>query len=276
MTDTDTTAVPAEEPAALYEIRGHVALITLNRPRALNAVNAALSAAVGESLERAAADPEVRAVVITGAGRAFCAGADLKALARGESLSAPGSPEWGFAGFVRHWIDKPVIAAVNGYAMGGGTEIVLASDLAVIAEDAALGLPEVTRGLIAAAGGVVRLQHQIPLKRALELVLTGDPIDASTALEWGLVNRVTPAGDALEVALGLADRIAMNAPLAVRRSKTLLHSTASAGSTWDPAWSGIDPWAANQEAMAAVFSSSDAVEGPRAFAEKRRPEWTGR
>ncbi|MGO4202875.1 enoyl-CoA hydratase-related protein, partial [Rhodococcus sp. TAF43] len=143
------------EPAALYERRGSVAIITLNRPRALNAVNAALSTAVGTLLEQADADDEVRVIVLTGAGRAFCAGADLKALGSGAPLEADGHPEWGFAGYAQHWISKPTIAAVNGFALGGGTELVLASDLSVVDEHAQLGLPEVTRGLFAAAGGVI-------------------------------------------------------------------------------------------------------------------------
>jgi crotonobetainyl-CoA hydratase len=263
-------------PLARYEARDGVAIITLNRPYALNAVNADLSTAVGEGLEAAAADPAVRVVVVTGAGRAFCAGADLKELAQQRSILAHGHPEWGFAGLVRHWIDKPVIAAVNGFAMGGGTEIALASDLVVAAETATFGLPEVKRGLLAAAGGVVRLQRQLPLKRALELALTGDAVDAATAEEWGLINRVVPAGQALEAALELAARIAANAPLSLLHTKRMLYRTTGGASDWNPDWAGEDPWAVNQEAVQAVFSSSDALEGARAFAEKRLPKWQGR
>jgi len=265
----------SDEPAALYEVRDRVAIITLNRPDALNAVNADLSTAVGEALEAAVADPDVRAVVITGTGRAFCAGADLKELARGNSIHAHGHPEWGFAGLIQHWIDKPVIAAVNGFAMGGGTEIALACDLVVAADTAKFGLPEVKRGLYAAAGGVVRLQRQIPMKRALELVLTGEGIDAETAAAWGLINRVVPAGSEMEVALGLANLIAANAPLAVQVSKKMVHRTWSGASDWNAAWSNEDPWDANDEALAVVFSSNDALEGPIAFAEKREPRWSG-
>jgi len=254
------------EPAARYEVRDGVAIITLNRPQALNAVNADLSTAVGEGLEAAAADPVVRVVVVTGTGRAFCAGADLRELARQRSILAHGHPEWGFAGLVRHWTDKPVIAAVNGFAMGGGTEIVLASDLAVAAESASFGLPEVKRGLLAAAGGVVRL----------ELALTGDAIDAATAERWGLVNRVVPAGQVLDVALTLAMRIGANAPLSLQHTKRMLYRTLSGASDWNADWAGEDPWAVNEEAVQAVFSSSDALEGPRAFAEKRQPKWEGK
>ena len=147
MTDT-----ASDTAVARYEVSGHVAVLTLNRPKALNAVNSALSDAVGGYLEQAAADPQVRAIVVTGAGRAFCAGADLKEIAAGRGVGPTGHPEWGFAGLAQHWVSKPLIAAVNGYAMGGGTEIALACDLVVAAEEAAFGLPEVKRGLLAAAG----------------------------------------------------------------------------------------------------------------------------
>src|SRR5574340_1101579 len=258
------------ERAALYERRGGVAIITLNRPRALNAVNVALSTAVGTLLEQAEADDEVRVVVLTGSGRAFCAGADLKALAAGEDISAEGHPEWGFAGYVQHWISKPTIAAVNGFALGGGTELVLASDLSVVDEEAKLGLPEVKRGLFAAAGGVIRLAQQIPRKVALELALTGEPISAVQGRDLGLVNRVAPAGTALDVALELAETIATNAPLSVRESKAMIHRTAT-GADWE-----LGVWEANTEALKVVFTSEDAKEGPAAFAQKRQPVWKGR
>ncbi|MEU5948429.1 crotonase/enoyl-CoA hydratase family protein [Micromonospora sp. NPDC047465] len=276
MTTTSDPMPDGTAPAALYERSGHVAVIRLNRPQALNAVNAALSTAVGEALERAATDPEVRVVVVTGNGRAFCAGADLKELAAGRSVAAPEHPEWGFAGLVRHWIDKPLVAAVNGFAMGGGTEIALACDLVVAAEDARMGLPEVRRGLIAAAGGVVRLQRQIPLKRALQMALTGDAVDVRQAAEWGLVNVVARPGAALEEALALAERIAANAPLSVQHTKRVMHAVAAAGSDWNPDWSRREVWAVNDEATDVVFASRDAVEGPTAFAEKRPPVWEGR
>jgi enoyl-CoA hydratase/carnithine racemase len=233
-------------------------------------VNGALSTAVGSLLVKAENDSEVRVIVITGAGRAFCAGADLKALAAGEDTSAEGHPEWGFAGYARHWVSKPTIAAVNGFALGGGTELVLASDLAVVDEQAPLGLPEVKRGLFAAAGGVIRLQQQIPKKVALEIALTGEPVTAAQGKELGLVNRVAPAGTALDVALKLAETIAANAPISVRESKAMIHRTAT-GPDWEQ---GV--WDANDAALAVVFGSADAQEGPRAFAEKRQPVWQGR
>ncbi|WKU03526.1 crotonase/enoyl-CoA hydratase family protein [Micromonospora sp. HUAS LYJ1] len=276
MTTTIETTPGGVEPAALYERTGHVAVIRLNRPQVLNAVNAALSAAVGEALEVAAADSGVRAVVVTGSGRAFCAGADLKELAAGRSIAAPEHPEWGFAGLVRHWIDKPLIAAVNGFAMGGGTEIVLACDLVVAAVDARLGLPEVKRGLIAGAGGVVRLQRQVPFKRALQMALTGDPVDAREAADWGLVNVVAGSGAALGEAMALAERIAANAPLSVQHTKRVMHQVAAGGSDWDPDWSRREVWVVNDGATDIVVASRDAAEGATAFAEKRPPVWEGR
>jgi crotonobetainyl-CoA hydratase len=260
-----------EEGAAVLHRRGRIAVITLNRPRAMNAVNAAMSAAVGNALRALAEDPELSVGVITGAGRAFSAGADLKELGAGRPVSAPGHPEWGFAGLVRHVVDKPLIAAVNGFALGGGTEIVLACDLAVISEDARLGLPEVTRGLVAAAGGLLRLHRQIPPKIAARVALTGEPLDAATALRWGLVNEVAPAGHALDRAIDLAERIAANAPLAVAASKRIMRRSAEYGSDWEPRM-----WAMNEAEFADVRRSEDAKEGPRAFAEKRPPKWQGK
>jgi crotonobetainyl-CoA hydratase len=265
-----SSAPEATEPAALLERRGPVALITLNRPRAMNAVNADLSIAVGRALAELADDPALRVGVVTGAGRAFCAGADLKELAAGRTVHDPDHPERGFAGLVRHFVDKPLIAAVNGFALGGGTEILLACDLAVISEEATLGLPEVTRGLVAAAGGLLRLHRQIPPKVAAEAVLTGRPIDARTAERWGLVNQVVPADRVLDAALGLAGDIAANAPLAVRASKRIMIRSGAAGSDWDaPAWE------LNEAEFRSVRSSRDAHEGATAFAEKRPPEWRG-
>jgi len=249
---------------------GHVAVIRIDRPEARNAVNAAVAQGLGEAVAEANADADIRAIVITGTGASFCAGADLKALARGESLDAPGKPEWGFAGYVRQFVETPTIAAVNGFALGGGTEIVLASDLAVIDPDATLGLPEVTRGLIAAAGGVIRTQRQVPLKLALELALTGDPISAEQAVAWGLANRMSEPGAVLAEALTLAERIAANAPVAVRETKKMVHRAAVLGSDWDD-----DAWDLNARAMGRVLRSADFREGTAAFAQKRRPEWTG-
>ncbi|MFL6154904.1 MAG: crotonase/enoyl-CoA hydratase family protein [Marmoricola sp.] len=258
--------------AVLTERDGHVLVVTLNRPEARNAVNGELTLGLGTALELAATDVEIRAVVLTGAGeQTFCAGADLKAISRGESLNPPGTEAWGFAGMVQHPIAVPVIAAVNGSALGGGTELVLACDLAVAAEHATFGLPEVKRGLIAAAGGVLRLPEQLPRKIAMQMILTGEPVDAATALRWGLVNDVVPAADVLPAALALAHRIAANAPVSVQASKEV-----ALGLRDGVIRSEVEAWADSDAAMMRVFTSEDAMEGPIAFAEKREPRWKGR
>jgi crotonobetainyl-CoA hydratase len=263
------------EPAALTERRGNVLIITINRPDARNAINAAVSTAVGDALAAAQADPEVRVVVLTGAGdKSFCAGADLKAISRRENLFHPEHPEYGFAGYVSHFIDKPTIAAVNGTALGGGTELALASDLVVAEERAKFGLPEVKRGLIAAAGGVFRIVDQLPPKVGLELILTGEPLSAQDALRWGLINQVVPEGSGrsvVDAAVALAERIAGNAPLAVQASKRVAYGVD------DGVVSGEkDGWARTMREMVGVFRSEDAKEGPLAFAEKRQPVWKAR
>jgi crotonobetainyl-CoA hydratase len=257
---------------ALVERRGNVMVITINRPEARNAVDSSVSIAVGTALQEADADADVRAVVLTGAGdKSFCAGADLKALSRGEQLHAPGHEDWGFAGFVRQYIDKPTIAAVNGAALGGGTELALSADLIVASETASFGLPEVARGLIAGAGGVFRLSAQIPQRRAMEMIFTGDPISAHQALDWGLVNRVVPQDVVVEAAIELAARISRNAPLSVQASKRIAYGVVE----------GVRPdeqckWDLTGAEWQVLMQSDDAKEGPRAFAEKRSPEWTGR
>jgi crotonobetainyl-CoA hydratase len=260
------------QPVALIDRRGHVLVITLNRPGAMNAVNAEVSAQVGEAMEEAEKDLALRAIVLTGAGdRAFCAGADLKVLAQGEDVTAPGHPDWGFAGYVRHPVSKPTIAAVNGFALGGGTELALASDLVVAAESASFGLPEVSRGLFAAAGGVFRLPGQIPRKIAMEMIFTGEPISAARALALGLVNQVVPDGLALEAALALAEKISANAPLAVQASKRLATGLADSAITGEEM-----AWRQNDRELAAIFASEDMREGTLAFAEKRPPVWHAR
>jgi crotonobetainyl-CoA hydratase len=260
------------QPGALVEYRGNVMVITINRPEARNAVNGAVSTAVGDALERAQNDADVRAVVITGAGdKSFCAGADLKAISRRENLYHPDHGEWGFAGYVHHFIDKPTIAAVNGAALGGGTELALASDLVVADERAKFGLPEVKRGLIAAAGGVFRIMDQLPRKVALELLLTGEPITASDAFEWGLINQVVGEGSVLEAALAMAARVTANAPLSVQASKRVAYGVD------DGVIVGDEPgWERTMREMRSLIRSEDAKEGPLAFAEKREPVWKAR
>ncbi|EUA11225.1 carnitinyl-CoA dehydratase [Mycobacterium kansasii 732] len=266
------TEADGATPAVLVERRGNVMVITINRPEARNAINGAVSVGVGNALDKAQHDPEVRAVVITGAGdKSFCAGADLKAIARRENIYHPDHGEWGFAGYVHHFIDKPTIAAVNGTALGGGTELALASDLVVAHERATFGLPEVKRGLIAAAGGVFRIVNQLPRKVAMELLLTGEPITASDAHDWGLINRVVTEGSVLDAALELAARVTGNAPLSVQASKRIAY--------------GVDDgviadeevgWERTMREMRTLIRSEDAREGPVAFAEKREPVWKAR
>jgi crotonobetainyl-CoA hydratase len=261
-----------EAPGALAERRGNVLVITINRPEARNAVNAAVSIGVGDALEEAQNDPEIRAVVITGAGdKSFCAGADLKAIARRENLYHPDHPEWGFAGYVHHFIDKPTIAAVNGTALGGGTELALASDLVVADERAQFGLPEVKRGLIAAAGGVFRIVDQLPRKVGMQLLLTGEPLTAAAACEWGLINQVVEDSSVLDAALELAARVTVNAPLSVQASKRIAYGVDDGVIVGDEAG-----WDRTVREMRVLIRSEDATEGPLAFAEKREPVWKAR
>ena len=263
-----------EAPAVLAERRGHVLILTINRPEARNAVNAVVHVGLGEGLEQAEADPEIRVVIVTGAGdQAFCAGADLKALSRGERLEPEDKAQraWGFAGFVRHPIGKPIIAAVNGFALGGGTELALASDLVIAADHAQFGLPEVKRGIIAAAGGAFRIVQQLPQKVAMQLLLTGEPISAQRALDLGLANEVVPLDRLMDTALDYAERIAVNAPLAVQASKRIAMGIAEGRIAGDD-----DYWEANKRETRTVFTSEDSREGPRAFADKRAPVWQAR
>lgn len=258
--------------AALTERRGNVLVITINRPEARNCVNGAVSTAVGDALEQAQHDSDVRAVVITGSGdKSFCAGADLKAISRRENIYHPDHGEWGFAGYVRHFIDKPTIAAVNGTALGGGTELALASDLVVAEQRALFGLPEVKVGLIAGAGGVFRIVQQLPRKVGLEMLYTGEPISAADALRWGLINQVVPDGTVLDAALALAQRVTVNAPLSVQASKRIAYGSDD----------GVIPdeeaaWARTTREFGTLLRSEDAKEGPLAFAEKRPPVWKAR
>ncbi len=235
----------------LTERAGGVLVLTLNRPQARNALDPELSGRLSERLRAADTDPLVRAVVLTGAGTVFCSGMDLKAFARGADMS-------GFTWFYTDGISKPVIAALNGSALAGGLELALACDLIVAAEDAKVGIPEVKRGLFAAAGGTT-LPARIPLALALELGLTGDPVTVTRAREIGLVNRVVPAGQVKSEAIALAMRIAENAPLSVAMTKKLMRERR---------------WGTPGE-IAAIFRSADALEGARAFAERRPPVWSG-
>jgi crotonobetainyl-CoA hydratase len=260
--------------AVLVERRGHVMVVTINRPDVRNAVNLAVALGLGDALHEADTDRDVWAVVLTGAGdTAFCAGADLKAISRGEQIMPTEDPHasWGFAGYVRHPISKPTIAAVNGFALGGGTEIALASDLAIAAGSAAFGLPEVKRGIYAGAGGAFRLAQQVPKKIAMEMILTGEPISAQRALELGLVNHVVPRAELIDAAVELAESICANAPLAVQASKRVALGIVDGHIAAED-----DDWARSTAEGQQLMKSSDAKEGPRAFAEGRRPVWQAR
>lgn len=246
--------------------RDGVAIVTLNRPEARNAVNGELARAMEATLDDLEEDGEVQAVVLTGAGGTFCAGADLKTVARGGGAELA-TTRGGFAGIVTRRFPKPLIAAVNGPALAGGFEIVLTCDLVVAAEGATFGLPEVKRGLFAAAGGLIRLPKRIPLALAAEVALTGDPLDATRAAALGLVNRVVPPDEVIDAALELARRIAANGPLAVRNTLTMVREA--------PELREEDAWARNNALALEVFASKDAIEGATAFAEKRTPRWTG-
>ncbi|MCW2599250.1 MAG: Enoyl-CoA hydratase [Frankiales bacterium] len=256
----------------LVERRGHTMVITLNRPEARNAVDADVGRLVGAALTAADEDPGIRAIVLTGAGdQAFSAGADLKAIMRGEPILEPGHEDWSFAGFVNHFTSKPTIAAVNGSALGGGTELALACDLVVAVETASFGLPEVKRGLVAGAGGIFRIVEQLPHRIAMHLILTGEPISAADAQRWGLINEVVPGGQALDAALRLADLVERNAPLAVQASKRIAY-----GVTHDERGGEAPKWALNNEEFLALLGSEDAMEGPAAFTERRPPVWRAR
>lgn len=245
-------------------------VVTIDRPEAMNAVDSAVAAGIGSAVEDAEHDPDTWVVVLTGAGgRAFCAGADLKALARGETNTAPGHEEWGFAGFVDHFTSKPVIAAVEGFALGGGTELCLACDLVVAGVGARFGLPETSRGIIAGGGALIRLPAQIGLKVAMHLVLTGEQISATDAERFGLVNEVVPDGAALERALALAEQICKNAPLAVQASKRVITGRSTVAQSHQR-----DRWAESRAERTQIGASDDAHEGALAFVERRKPRWT--
>jgi crotonobetainyl-CoA hydratase len=269
--DPAVSVVEGASGVVLVRRVGAVLVIQINRPEARNAINTAAADGIGAAMEVAHSDPDIRCVILTGTGdRAFCAGADLKASRKGGSIPSE-HPEWGFGGFARHQIDKPVIAAVNGVALGGGTELVLASDLAVACDWAEFGLPEVRRGRFAGQGGLFRLPSQVPWKLAMEMIFTGTPIRAETALALGLVNRLAASVDEMmELAMELAERIASNAPLAVQASKRLAYAARTGVLEQESLWSLT---AAERDRLS---ESADWQEGVAAFAERRSPVWRGR
>ena len=248
----------------LTEVRDGVLIVTLNRPEAKNAATKLLSELVAAAMDRLDGEDDLRVGIITGAGGTFCSGMDLKGFLRGETPFVAGR---GFAGLTEAPPKKPLIAAVNGYALAGGFEIMLSCDLVVANKDAKFGIPEAKRGLAAAAGGLVRLPRQIPPRLAMELALTGDFMTAARAYEMGLINRVTE-GDALDGALELAASITANGPLAVARSKQVIVESRE--------WSEAEMWTKQSEMLGNLFMTADAREGAAAFAEKRKPNWQGK
>ncbi|HEV7887504.1 MAG TPA: crotonase/enoyl-CoA hydratase family protein [Acidimicrobiales bacterium] len=251
-----------------YEPKGHVALLTINRPEARNAVNGDMARAMEAAIDRLEADEDVWVGIVTGEGSVFSAGADLKAIAAGQAADLA-TAKGGFAGITRRERTKPIIAAVDGPALAGGCEIALACDLIVASSAAAFGLPEVKRSLVAAAGGLFRLPRNLPPKVAMEVILTGDPLPAERAYALGLVNELVEPGQAVAAAMALAERIAANAPVAVWESRKVVLA-ADAGASDD------ELWALSGTAFGAVAQTEDFAEGPRAFIEKRPPSWKGR
>ncbi|RIJ16793.1 crotonase/enoyl-CoA hydratase family protein [Henriciella mobilis] len=252
----------------LYEVKDHIAVVTLNRPDKRNAVNGAVASALGWICEETERDPDVRVCILTSSLEStFCAGADLSEISKGNAASLS-TKAGGFAGFVRFPRTKPWIAAVRGNALAGGCELPLACDMIVAADDSRFGLPEVKRGIFAGAGGVFRLPRALPRNVALEIVATGDPMPAERMYQLGLVNRMVASDKVLEEAKSLAGQIGVNAPLAVQKSLEVARQ----------AFEGTEEelWKKSGAASAIVFSSEDAKEGPRAFLEKRAPVWKGK
>jgi enoyl-CoA hydratase len=257
--------VSGEDDPVLRERRGRILLITINRPDQRNAINAAAAHGIAAALDELDADGDLSVGVLTGAGKGFCAGMDLKAFVAGERPHVEGR---GFAGITQRSADKPLIAAIEGFAVAGGLEVALACDLIVAARGARLGIPEVKRSLVAAGGALLRLPRTIPRNVAMELALTGDPVDAERAYELGLVNRLADSGQALDVALGLAETIAANGPLALAATKRVMVESAD--------WPDAEFFARQREIIDPVFASEDAREGATAFSERRDPVWKGR
>ena len=248
----------------LIEVEDGILIVTINRPEAKNAMNKAAAEGIAAAMDRLDADDDLRVAILTGAGGTFCSGMDLKGFLRGESPSIEGR---GFGGITQQGPSKPLIAAVEGYALAGGMELMISCDLVVANKDAKFGIPEAKRGLAAAAGGLMKLPDLIPPKIAMELALTGDFIDATRAYELGLVNRVVE-GSALDAAKELAAKINENGPLAVRVSKQIVDQSRG--------WSLEERWDEQAKLLPKVFMSEDAREGAAAFAEKRKPNWKGK
>jgi enoyl-CoA hydratase len=262
---TNSISEPSHsEPCLLTEKRGHVLVLTLNRPQAKNAFNAAMSQALSDAIDQFDADPALRVAVLTGAGGSFSAGMDLKALLKGEQSA---TPKRGGFGMMARPPEKPLVAAIEGYAVAGGMELALCADLIVASETSQFGLPEVKRGLVAVGGGLVRLPSRIPYHVVMEIALTGDMVPAQRLHELGLISRIVRQGEALNAAIELAERIASNAPLALNATKQILTRARD--------WTDADAWGEQRKLARTALMSQDAKEGARAFAEKRAPVWRG-
>jgi enoyl-CoA hydratase len=240
-------------------------IITMNRPEAKNAANKALAEGISAAIDRLESDGEIHVAILTGAGGTFCSGMDLKAYITGEFPLVEGR---GFAGLCEYTVSKPLIAAVEGYALAGGFEVAISCDLIVAAEDARFGIPEVKRGLVAGAGGLAKLPRQFPMRIAKELALIGDFMTPQRAFDLGLINEVVPTGSALDVAKAMAVKIAANGPLAVAASKQVIDKAHD--------WTAQEMFAEQGKIVDPVFNSEDAIEGATAFAEKRAPIWKGK
>ncbi len=251
--------------AVLTTEQDGVLIVTINRPEAKNAVNLAVAEGIAAAMERLDSDDSLSVGILTGAGGTFCAGMDLKAFVSGELPMIEGR---GFAGLVEAPPKKPLIAAIEGFALAGGCELALAADLLVAAENAKFGIPEVKRGLVAAGGGLLRMPHQVGYRVAMELALTGEFMSAARAQEVGMVSRIAEPGKALDTALALAATIAANGPLALKVTKQIIVESRD--------WSSDEMWKKQEALTLPVFGSADAVEGATAFAEKRPPKWTGK
>ena len=254
-----------DQSAVLTERRERVLVITINRPEQRNAVNLPVAEGIAAALESLDATDELSVGVLTGAGKGFCAGMDLKAFVTGQR---PWVGDRGFGGITQRSADKPLIAAVEGFALAGGLEVALACDLIVASRGTRLGIPEVKRSLVAAGGGLLRLPRALPRNVAMELALTGEPIDAERAYALGMVNRLTEPGEALSGALELAEQVATGGPLALRATKRVLREATD--------WPDTEFFARQGEIVEPVMASEDAREGAQAFAERRAPEWKGR
>ncbi len=254
----------SEAPEVLTEVQDGVLIVTMNRPEAKNAMNKAQAEGISAAMDRLEAENDLRCAVLTGAGGTFCSGMDLKGFLRGERPSIEGR---GFGGLTEWTPSKPVIAAIDGYALAGGMELAMSCDLIVCNSGAKFGIPEAKRGLAAAAGGLIKLPRQIPPRIAMELALTGDFVDAKRAYELGFVNRIVD-GPALEGALELAKAVAANGPLALIASKAVIRQSHT--------WSDAEMWQKQAGIVMPVFASEDAREGAAAFAEKRKPNWQGK